>query len=212
MNAPAVRLKNRRRFSFTLVELLVVVAIISILLALLMPALKNARETAKMIVCASNLRQLSIASNLYVAENNGYYPMADLGSGMGGSDGRWWCGRLLPYVVSTNAVFRCPAYKPRPVLPWPPSYFTDGVPFLPGTVNSALTTYSWNNRLGNVNIPTFGSAKHIAQIRTPGANALLCDGIFRDAFPATGSITTFGDVNGNIWYATSEGYINLKKA
>ncbi len=57
--------------SFTLIELLVVIAIISILAALLMPALKRARDQAKQIACMNNIRQLGQASALYQSDYNG---------------------------------------------------------------------------------------------------------------------------------------------
>jgi prepilin-type N-terminal cleavage/methylation domain-containing protein/prepilin-type processing-associated H-X9-DG protein len=57
------------RAAFTLVELLVVIAIISILASLLLPMLGRARETARQIVCASQMRQLSVAFNLYLDDN-----------------------------------------------------------------------------------------------------------------------------------------------
>ena len=49
---------SRTRCAFTLVELLVVVAVIAILISMLLPVLKNARETARTAVCASNLHQV----------------------------------------------------------------------------------------------------------------------------------------------------------
>jgi prepilin-type processing-associated H-X9-DG protein/prepilin-type N-terminal cleavage/methylation domain-containing protein len=60
--------------SFTLVELLVVVAILGILAAILLPALQNAKEKGKAAVCVSNLRQVYTAFALYAHDWNGIVP------------------------------------------------------------------------------------------------------------------------------------------
>jgi prepilin-type N-terminal cleavage/methylation domain-containing protein len=60
--------------AFTLVELLVVIAIILFLVGLLMPALQRVKETAKNAKCVSNMRQLSMATFMYAADNDGFAP------------------------------------------------------------------------------------------------------------------------------------------
>jgi prepilin-type processing-associated H-X9-DG protein/prepilin-type N-terminal cleavage/methylation domain-containing protein len=67
-----MRRRNHVPIGFTLVELLVVVGIISILVGLLMPSLTRARIAARRVQCMSNIRQLALASIIYVNDNKGY--------------------------------------------------------------------------------------------------------------------------------------------
>ena len=69
-----------RASRFTLIELLVVVAIIGILMSLLLPSLTKARMAAKRALCASNLKQGGIAVELYLNDNEAYYPPRVSGS------------------------------------------------------------------------------------------------------------------------------------
>lgn len=67
---------RRGRAGFSLVELLVTMGIVTLLIGILLPALGRAREVSQRIVCLSNLRQMTIAAQTYVAANHGYYPIA----------------------------------------------------------------------------------------------------------------------------------------
>ncbi len=64
--------------AFTLVELLVVMAIIALLMGILIPTLGSARSQGKAVVCRSNLYQLVLASTGYAMENDGYFVLAAL--------------------------------------------------------------------------------------------------------------------------------------
>lgn len=61
------------RSGFTLVELLVVIAVIAVLLAILLPSLRKVKALAKRVVCKSNLKQLALAWQVYLDDNDGYF-------------------------------------------------------------------------------------------------------------------------------------------
>ncbi|MDX1947315.1 MAG: DUF1559 domain-containing protein, partial [Pirellulaceae bacterium] len=85
-----------RAAGFTLGELLVVIAIIGVLVALLLPAVQSAREAARRVQCANNLRQIAIALQNYDAN----FKVLPYGSGYPGATkaAPSWLAMLLPYV------------------------------------------------------------------------------------------------------------------
>jgi len=94
-----------RRFAFTLVELLVVVAIIGILISLLLSAVQAAREAGRRASCKNNLHQIALAVHLYHDANNLLPPAAEIprGAVFTTNNGSWSIhGRILPYLDRAN--------------------------------------------------------------------------------------------------------------
>src|SRR5258708_30833420 len=69
--------------AFTLIDLLVVIAIIAILAALLLPTLSRAKSKAYDVACLSNLKQMALGWLMYIEDNHGRLPLNTVGNGSG---------------------------------------------------------------------------------------------------------------------------------
>jgi prepilin-type N-terminal cleavage/methylation domain-containing protein len=122
------RVRTLRTDGFTLLELLIVVAIIGILAAMLAPAVMGALEFADRVTCASNLRQLGFATQHYLGDHDGYFfPIRSAGD-----PHQWYFGLeedaygdapegervldktkavLYPYAHNYDTIEICPAFS-----------------------------------------------------------------------------------------------------
>jgi len=102
-NIPSERQPLRTRSAFTLIELLIVIAIIAILAAILFPVFGRARENARRSSCQSNLKQIGLVMLQYTQDYDETYPMR-----VSGGNDHGWVQIVYPYVKS-DQIFQCPS-------------------------------------------------------------------------------------------------------
>jgi prepilin-type processing-associated H-X9-DG protein/prepilin-type N-terminal cleavage/methylation domain-containing protein len=200
---------------FTLVELLVVIGIIAILIAMLLPALTRARESAQSLVCLSNLRTEGQFLQFYVQDTRGFIapPVRDAGTVYGNALARshWWY--LLPYGIplldlttpvndTGRSVMRCPSdTHPYTAL------LKNNVPRQ--YLNKVLaTSYGVNGNL------TYGTVFRINQVHSPATKIYVADSVYVPGgstdgirvFPQTSRALQLDSFRSGIGYRHSNGY------
>lgn len=116
---------NARHPAFSLVELLVVTAVIAILLAILIPTLRKARQAASRVSCAHNLKQIGLGMTMYLNDHDSTYPFAT--DPVSEDPVYWlWMGRgwrrwVKPYLggsidANNPSVLLCPEDRADPML------------------------------------------------------------------------------------------------
>jgi type II secretory pathway pseudopilin PulG len=115
MSSPALRQRLRFGSAFTLIEVLIVIGIVTLLLAILLPAISGARESANRIKCAANLRSLGHFIVLFAQDHQDRVPESQNapGLGMGGAETDWMYTKdyfvLVDEYGADQRLFICPS-------------------------------------------------------------------------------------------------------
>ena len=108
---------KQKNKGFTLIELILVMATISVLFGMITPMFRNIRDKGRRIICLNNVRNISEAFSVYGSENNGRLPLCGWycedgyhGKRRGNHGvGKPWMDVLLPYLNNDKNMFICPS-------------------------------------------------------------------------------------------------------
>lgn len=198
--------------AFTLIELLVVISIISLLIAILLPALGKARDAARNVQCLTNLKQMGLITAMYQSDFRGHCPAAMVRDFEGSGNDAYWAGLLVRKNYLKNAaIMICPtniqsniredlitiAYKNGPN--WSTWRYVDY-----GLNRDNIAT-SKDYGVGQNDVPglLFGPPAKINEILKPGDTIFMADTwhgtsmargwhLLSDTFPGSGARASVG--------------------
>jgi prepilin-type N-terminal cleavage/methylation domain-containing protein/prepilin-type processing-associated H-X9-DG protein len=203
-----------RKTAFTLVELLVVIGIIALLIAILLPALSKARESANTIKCLSNLRQIGLYFQIYGTSSNarwyppGSYVNTNPGDTDDGSAAITWYNVIMPSTylnMNDGKMLYCPNAKEYPgpstwkastllSKQWPPlaplATFNQANDISYGYNDFGIGGASQTANAGYVTLPRYtylAQRARFGQVKSSAGTILLCDTGINIATSASGS-------------------------
>ncbi len=167
----------RKNRGFTLIELIIVIAILTVLAALTVPVLQMGSRTAKSVKCIANLKAIYLGLVQYTDEFDDFLPAA--GSDEGEKNG-WpaWYRTLLPYVGNQWEVYACPGkyFRIKDI----ERDISEGAPNqAPGVETMAMVHYGMNHAFAEDDeeqrIELWGQTRQRQMIKYPARTIAFCD-------------------------------------
>ena len=173
---------------FTLVELLVVMAIVSLMIALLLPALQKSRASARSVACLSNLHQISFVMSMYLDDYKEWYPDEFTWNyGKLNTSSGWSSGATIWPALTFGLGFYMPDYNPNVA-----NYISPLFKACPDADNkNNVVTYALNDRLSTVYTwPPPLPAVQRTQIVKPQKFIVIIDGKYTGGDPGVAQYTS----------------------